>query len=399
MKYLQLIALILLTQVTTVFGQAHIQFQNISFAEAKEKAAKEDKLIFLDGYTSWCAPCKWMEGNVFNQPEVADFYNSNFINTKFDCEVGEGIEIAKKYGIRSFPTYLFIDAKGELVYRTQSRMEVEAFLTEGKQALNKDFHIPTIKARFAAGELDPAFLLRYITVMNNVDPKESQAARAALDGLADDAFLKSPIGWEAIKQLGQNGTDKYSKFFLENKAYLKANVPPSEYLKKEQQLLRFAMYGYIRSNNKAEFENGLAYFEKSGAEEDHIEAAMFKVDWVSTNENEAAFIKLTNQLRKGVLKEQAEKLSFIARRNSGKYATGKEPSDAVLNQCYILAKQAVKLDPNSYSNQGTFAEICISLKKKKEAVAAAEVARALAEAETSKIIKIADALLERAKSI
>jgi hypothetical protein len=39
------------------------------------------------------------------------------------------------------------------------------------------------------------------------------------------------------------------------------------------------------------------------------------------------------------------------------------------------------------------------LKKKKEAVKAAEAARALAELETSKIVKIADALLARAKAI
>lgn len=102
-------------------------FKKISFEEAKKQAKETGKLIFLDGYTSWCAPCKWMEGNVFNQKEVADFYNTNFINTKYDCEVGEGIDLAKKYGIRSFPTYLFLDAEGTLVYRTQSRMEVQAF--------------------------------------------------------------------------------------------------------------------------------------------------------------------------------------------------------------------------------------------------------------------------------
>lgn len=391
-------AFVLFFGATSLQAQEHITFQSISFAEAKAKAKVENKLIFLDGYTSWCAPCKWMEGNVFNQKEVADFYNANFINTKFDCEKGEGIDIAKTYGIRSFPTYLFLDAEGTLVYRTQSRMEVDQFLVEGRQALNKDFHIPTIVARFASGERDPKFLLRYITVMSNVNSKEAQSARTALDALADESFLKSQAGWEAIKQLGQSGNDKYGKYFLANKAYFKGTVPADEFQKKEQQLLRFAMYGYIRTKDKAEFDKGLAFFEQ-GDSDMQVEAAMYKVEWIAEHGTEEEFIQLTNKLRKGILKDQAEKLSFIARRNSGKYGQTKEPSKAILNQCYILARQAVQLDESSYSNQGTFAEICITLKKKKEAVKAAEAARALAEDETSKIIKIADALLERARNI
>ncbi|MFD2553519.1 thioredoxin family protein [Sphingobacterium tabacisoli] len=391
-------AFVLFMGMTSLQAQEHVDFQKISFTEAKSKAKAEDKLIFLDGYTSWCAPCKWMEGNVFNQKEVADFYNTNFINTKFDCEVGEGIDIAKKYGIRSFPTYLFLDGEGALVYRTQSRMEADKFLIEGKQALNKDFHIPVIQEQFASGERDPKFLLRYITVMSSVDPKEAQSARVALDALADTDFLKTPVGWEAIKQLGQNGNDKYGKFFLANKAFFKTSVPKDEFQKKEQHLLRYAMYGYIRDKDKVEFENGLVFFEQ-GDSDMQVEAAMYKVEWIAANGTDQEFVQMTNKFRKGILKDQAEKLSFIARRNSGKYGQDKAPSKALLNQCYVLAKQAVELDGSSYSNQGTFAEICITLKKKKEAVKAAEAARALADNETSKIIKIADALLERAQQL
>lgn len=384
---------------TIVQAQEAIQFKPLSFAEAKAEAAATGKLIFLDGYTSWCAPCKWMEGNVFNQPEVSSFYNDNFINTKFDCEVGEGISLAKTYGIRSFPTYLFLDAEGTLLYRTQSRMEADKFLQEGRQALNKDFHIPTIQARFAAGEQDPSFLLRYISVMNQVDAEEAKKARALLDAQANDEFLKSPVGWEAIQQLAQNTDDIYGKFFMANRDYFKGIANADAFAKKELQLLRYAMYSYLRAGNKVEFEKGLTYFEGSSEYDLQVDAAMFKVEWIASHGTEKEFITYTNQLRKGLLKAEDERMSFIARRFSGKYGTGKEPTKKVLKQCYILAKQAVLLNEMSYSNQGTFAEICIKLKKKKEAVKAAEAARALAELETSKIIKIADALLESANSI
>ncbi len=384
----------------STYAQQTIAFQNINFAEAKAKAKQENKLIFLDGYTSWCAPCKWMERNVFNTTEVANYYNANFINIKVDCEVGEGIDLAKHYKINSFPTYLFLNADGELMYRTQSRMEADAFLKEGQQAMKKEFQIPTIKAAFDQGNRDPEFLLRYIAVMSKVDGALAQPARAALDEMAkSDAFMKSPVGWKAITQLTQNGNDWYGSYFLKNKPYFEQTVPQEEYVQMEQKLLRYAMYDYIRNNNNAEFDKGLLYFKNSKDVEKQEEAAMYEVEWAGVHGTDAEFIKLTNNLRKGLLKENDDRLSFIARRFAGKYARGTEPSAKLIEQCYVLAKQAVTLNPDSYSNQGTLADICITQKKKAEAIKAAEAARALAEFETSKIIKLADKLVERAKSI
>jgi len=397
MKKYIFIAICFLAQSFILFGQEHIDFQKINFAQAKEKAAQDNKLIFLDGYTTWCAPCKWMESNVFNKKEVADCYNSKFINIKVDCEAGEGIDIAKAYQIKSFPTYLFLDDKGTLIYRTQSRMEADLFLKEAEKANNSEYQIPNIVAEYAAGNRNSFFLLRYIQVMNNVDQSKATMGMKALDSVANDSFLKTPAGWETIKMMAKNSQDKYGRFFNANKNYFKSIAAPADFLQKEIQLLRYDMYGYIREKQLDKFNAGLAFFENQNDPQLNIDAAMFKAEWAGTNGTAKEFTTLTNKLRKGILKNEDEKLSFIARR----YANSKLNVGNAQNiqQCYVLAKQAVKLNPNSYSNQGTFAEICITLKKKKEAVKAALAARAIAEDETSKIQKIADALVERAKAL
>ncbi|MBL1408899.1 thioredoxin family protein [Sphingobacterium faecale] len=392
-------SLVFLVACTIVQAQEAINFQKISLSEAKAQAKASGKLIFIDGYTSWCAPCKWMEGNVFNQTDAAKFYNANYINIKFDCEVGEGIDVAKHYNIRSFPTYLFLDAEGELMYRSQSRMETQDFIAEGKRALDPNFQIPTIRARYEAGERSPSFLAAYITTMTKVDPASTAEAKNALDEIADPSFLKSEAGWSIIELFGQSPKDKYGKFFMDNRPYFKGILSIEVFEKKEAHLMKYAMYDYIRTKDEAQFEEGLAYFSSKTDEASQVDAAMFKVEWIGAHGTDKEFIDYTNQLRKGLFKQEDERLSFIARRYSGKYGTGKEPSAKVLKQSYVLAKQAVALNENSYSNQGTFAEICISLKKKKEAVKAAEAARALAELETFKIVKIADALLARAQAI
>ncbi|MDF2516002.1 MAG: hypothetical protein K0R59_1298 [Sphingobacterium sp.] len=384
-------------QSMILLAQDHIQFQKLTFSEAKELAKKENKLIFLDGFTSWCAPCKWMEGNVFSQPEVAAYFNTRFINTKFDCEVGEGVEIAKNYQIKSFPTYLFLDGKGTLIYRTQSRMEADLFLKQAQQANDPDYQIPNLRKQYDQGLRESNFLLRYIKVMEQTDSKAANNAKKTLDSVATDEFLLSPNGWETIKMMAQSYEDRYGKFFESNKSYFKSVSLAAEFENKETQLLRYAMYGYIRDNKAEEFRKGLAYFEQSNKSEHKIDAAMYQVEWTVAHGTEKEFVSLTDHLRKGLLKEEDEKLSFIARRNANVKGDAAKPS--ILKQCYILAKQAVEMNPSSYSNQGTLADICIALKKKKEAIKAAEAARGLAELETSKIIKLADALLERAKSL
>jgi len=80
-----------------------------TWAEAVAKAKAENKLIFIDFYTQWCGPCLNMAQTVFSLPTVGYYYNQTFINLKIDAEEGEGITLAKKYGVRSYPTYAFID--------------------------------------------------------------------------------------------------------------------------------------------------------------------------------------------------------------------------------------------------------------------------------------------------
>lgn len=167
-KLFTLIAVCLYSLIVSA-QEAGIHFQNTSWAEAVNKAKMENKLIFIDFYTQWCGPCLNMAKQVFVLPDVGYYYNQAFINLKIDAENGEGIELAQKYGVRSYPTYAFIDpTTEEMVHRSGSRQSAEQFIQTGKDA-----NIPTkrsfyLQEQYTKGNRERSFLINYIQYNHSV---------------------------------------------------------------------------------------------------------------------------------------------------------------------------------------------------------------------------------------
>ena len=140
------------------FSQTGIKFEDSNFKSILQKAKKENKLIFLDAYTTWCGPCKLMAKNIFPLQKVGDYYNANFVNAKIDMEKGEGLELAKKYKVQAYPTYLFIDGDGKEVHRTLGYVKEDDFIQFGKVALQPENRLSSLIKRFEEGETNPDFL-------------------------------------------------------------------------------------------------------------------------------------------------------------------------------------------------------------------------------------------------
>ena len=110
MKRVLLIAFVMIASIAV--NAQGIKFEHGKFAEALAKAKKENKLLFVDFYTTWCGPCKKMSKEIFTKEDVGAFFNKNFISLKIDAEKGEGPELAKKYEVSGFPTMIFFNGDG-----------------------------------------------------------------------------------------------------------------------------------------------------------------------------------------------------------------------------------------------------------------------------------------------
>jgi thiol-disulfide isomerase/thioredoxin len=142
-----------------------IKFTEGSWSQVLSEAKKQNKLIFIDIYTTWCGPCKMMSAKVFTDEKVGNKFNEAFINYKIDAEKGEGIELAKNYAITAYPTYLFVNSGGELVYRALGAMPADKFMIEADKALAaaKIYKSSNeLDKDFKAGRRDADFLYEYM---------------------------------------------------------------------------------------------------------------------------------------------------------------------------------------------------------------------------------------------
>jgi thiol-disulfide isomerase/thioredoxin len=150
-----------------------IAFEHADFATVCAKAKSENKLVFIDFYTSWCGPCKHMAETVFKQDNVGQYMNSHFISYKVDAEKGEGKTLANRYQVRIYPTYLFLDDKGAVYNETCGSCADTVFLGIAAKGLAEYINpvsLPRLKAQYATHKKDTAFLRQYIEklVENNM---------------------------------------------------------------------------------------------------------------------------------------------------------------------------------------------------------------------------------------
>lgn len=85
-------------------------FKTKDFEQAIRKAKAEGKNIFIDFTADWCLPCKQMEATTFVNTQVISKLNNKYIALKIDVSFFDGMDIADKYHVKSYPTFLIINS-------------------------------------------------------------------------------------------------------------------------------------------------------------------------------------------------------------------------------------------------------------------------------------------------
>jgi Thioredoxin-like len=139
-----------------------------TWAELLAKAQQSNQLIFVAAYSMSCHNCQQMIEKVYPNDSVGLVFKDKYINAKIDVDNGEGISIAMQYGIRSYPSYLFINGQGELLHRAMGTMTTEKIMELGQNAINPAEQFYVLRNRFAQGDSSKAVLKKLTFMAKNL---------------------------------------------------------------------------------------------------------------------------------------------------------------------------------------------------------------------------------------
>ncbi|MDN3665784.1 thioredoxin family protein [Algibacter miyuki] len=368
---------------------SEINFKNGSFTSLLEIAKKENKLIFLDCYTSWCAPCKWMDKNVFTKPEVFSFYNKTFINVKLDMEKGEGPEIGKKYGVQSFPTYLFINHKGEVIHKSGSKMSAERFLDLGQNAINPKKALGTLAKFYEEGKLSVDEKLDYAIALRKSGASKSKKVLDEVMSQVDSTWLKTYSGWKLVQAFTSNEESDLFKLLNKNKSLYKEIAGESAINKVYEKVLKRNIYQSLNTLNSTLFLSQLDSLKK--ITDNPKDVAILHCEYFLKTKDSKKFIETSNFYVDNVLQNDPETIAFIAR------SATRDETDIdkdILKQSAYLISKAYQMPQNSYGTVSTYALIQSKMGNKEEAIKAGILAVKMADTISTKVKKIAKKKLE-----
>lgn len=350
-------------------GQEGMQFHKGTWKAALDQAAKENKLVFMDAYTTWCGPCKKMTKEIFPQQPVADYYNAHFVNVKMDMEKGEGIELAAKYGVAVYPTLLFFSPDGTIVHRSAGYHSVEQFLSLGADANDPTKRLSSLDAEYKSGNRKPEFLKKY--AMAKFEVMDGSHGRYAAEYLATQEDWSTEDNMDMVFGFVTDTDSKLFDYIIDNKPAFYERYGEKSVMQRVQSLIYNSIQGnadassleqidalykkvYPEKADQLSSQFRLAYYRQAGDRENYAKSAIsyFKKypgkDWDELNEAAWTFYRVVDNKKQ-------------------------------LKTALKWVKKSIKLDSNFF-NHDTLAALYFKLGKKKKARKAAKKAIALGEA-------------------
>jgi hypothetical protein len=155
-----------------------------------------------------------MDKETFTNKEVIDFLGQNFIPVKYEMEEGIGKNLAMKYRVWAFPTQLFFNPEGKLVYVSEGYQKPQDFILTLKKVLERD---QQTNYKGITDNLDLPYPDFYKSAFakNGSDEKKFPDSAEVNSYLEKQKDLFNEINYSVIARFQTN--EKFNKYFLENK--------------------------------------------------------------------------------------------------------------------------------------------------------------------------------------
>lgn len=367
---------------------AEINFIQGDFEQAKAQAKKERKLIFVDAYAVWCGPCKMMDRNTFSNNNVADFFNSNFINLKMDVEKGVGPAFANEYRINAMPTLIFLDYNGKVVVKKLGYKGPSELMKLARQADSPKNYEGYYQLAVEEGSSDPSILLNYALIQASKGGDYQSFADKYFATQTEKDLLKNPENWGAIQKLTTDINSREFQFLLSKQKKLRKKY--EEVDSKIYKVFENTVLNASKTEDRNTFSQAVS-MAKSSLKDNDQTANRLKLLYAKETKDWAAFAELASYYFDNYSITSAKELSSSAWLIY-KYV---DESDKLSN-ALKWTQQSIALE-NEYYNNKTMAFLLYKSNKLGDAKKAAYKTRKLAELKGLDMTEM-DELLEKIES-
>jgi hypothetical protein len=203
----------------------HVNFET-SLKVAFEKASQQKKLVFIEYYNAECPVCKKVEP-VFDEKEMAAFYNEHFISYKLNTEnikKEDSLFIANStLRFESVPWFLFFNTAGKLVHYSGAKNDVTYVVDAGKTALDPANRTEDLVNKYNSGDRSIKTLYAY---SNLLALYKNDSMRAIIADELFKAFPKEDLGNEKSYVITKNAVNSiengFFKYWIEHIPEIKA---------------------------------------------------------------------------------------------------------------------------------------------------------------------------------
>jgi len=234
---------------------AQTNFRDITYKEALVAAKAEKKLVFIDFYTSWCGPCKMMMKDIFPLKEVGNYLNAKFVCIKIDAEKGEGPELAKRYQVKAYPTFVAINPAEEIIMtKVGGSGSGSSFIASIERQIDPNKTPERMKQRYESGERTADLISAYAglkmeEVYKNRQPdmtKKDEAFKMVqdyFDGLKDKERLAEENLFIYATYV-ESSTDAIARYMIANRDKF-ASVIKNDISDRIKELYKRDVFNYL----------------------------------------------------------------------------------------------------------------------------------------------------------